>query len=138
MATHKKEVSITDLQQKILSDSLYNDMSNNAGLDDWIQKALDGTGLSTLAGATIEGLVANSNSNSISIKKANPSKEEEEFAQLMGQTGIQMLTDISDEQMIEALNAVSGANRKGGSLRTQIILLAHQKPSLRKELLHIL
>ena len=41
MATHKKEVSITDLQQKILSDSLYNDMSNNAGLDDWIQKALD-------------------------------------------------------------------------------------------------
>ena len=42
MATHKKEVSITDLQQKILSDSLYNDMSNNAGLDDWIQKALVG------------------------------------------------------------------------------------------------
>ena len=42
MATHKKEVSITDLQLKILSDSLYNDMSNNAGLDDWIQKALDG------------------------------------------------------------------------------------------------
>ena len=42
MATHKKEVSITDLQQKILPDSLYNDMSNNAGLDDWIQKALDG------------------------------------------------------------------------------------------------
>ena len=42
MATDKKEVSITDLQQKILSDSLYNDMSNNAGLDDWIQKALDG------------------------------------------------------------------------------------------------
>ena len=42
MATHKKEVSMTDLQQKILSDSLYNDMSNNAGLDDWIQKALDG------------------------------------------------------------------------------------------------
>ena len=42
MATHNKTVSITDLQQKILSDSLYNDMSNNAGLDDWIQKALDG------------------------------------------------------------------------------------------------
>ena len=38
----KKEVSMTDLQQKILSDSLYNDISNNAGLDDWIQKALDG------------------------------------------------------------------------------------------------
>ena len=42
MATHKKELSMTDLQQKILSDSLYNDISNNAGLDDWIQKALDG------------------------------------------------------------------------------------------------
>ena len=42
MATHKKELSLTDLQQKILSDSLYNDISNNAGLDDWIQKALDG------------------------------------------------------------------------------------------------
>ena len=42
MATHKKEVSMTALQQKILSDSLYNDISNNAGLDDWIQKALDG------------------------------------------------------------------------------------------------
>jgi len=42
MATHKKEVSITDLQQKILSNDLYNDISNNAGLDDWIQKALDG------------------------------------------------------------------------------------------------
>ena len=42
MATHKKEVSMTDLQQKILSDSLYNDISNSAGLDDWIQKALDG------------------------------------------------------------------------------------------------
>ena len=41
MATHKKEVSITDLQQKILSNDLYND-TDNAGLDDWIQKALDG------------------------------------------------------------------------------------------------
>ena len=41
MATHKKEVSITDLQQKILSDSLYND-TDNAGIDDWIQKAIDG------------------------------------------------------------------------------------------------
>ncbi len=41
MATHKKEVSITDLQQTILSNDLYND-TDNAGLDDWIQKALDG------------------------------------------------------------------------------------------------
>ena len=42
MATHKKEVSITDLQQKILSNDLYNDMSDNAGLDKWIQDAVDG------------------------------------------------------------------------------------------------
>ena len=42
MATHKKEVSLTDLQQKILSNDLYNDMSDNAGLDKWIQDAVDG------------------------------------------------------------------------------------------------
>ena len=42
MATHKKEVSITDLQQKILSNDLYNDISDNAGLDKWIQDAVDG------------------------------------------------------------------------------------------------
>ena len=41
MATHKKEVSLTDLQQKILSDSLHND-TDNAGLDLWIQNAYDG------------------------------------------------------------------------------------------------
>ena len=41
MATHKKEVSITDLQQKILSNDLYND-TDNAGLDLWIQNAVDG------------------------------------------------------------------------------------------------
>ena len=41
MATHKKEVSLTDLQQKILSNDLYND-TDNAGLDNWIQGAVDG------------------------------------------------------------------------------------------------
>ena len=41
MATHKKEVSITDLQQPILSNDLYND-TDNAGLDNWIQGAVDG------------------------------------------------------------------------------------------------
>ena len=41
MATHKKEVSLTDLQQKILSNDLYND-TDNAGLDTWIQNAVDG------------------------------------------------------------------------------------------------
>ena len=41
MATHTKTVSLTDLQQKILSNDLYND-TDNAGLDTWIQNAVDG------------------------------------------------------------------------------------------------
>ena len=41
MADHKKEITLTDLQQKILSNDLYND-TDNAGIDDWIQKAVDG------------------------------------------------------------------------------------------------
>ena len=41
MATHKKEVSLTDLQQKILKNDLYSD-TDNAGLDAWIQDAVDG------------------------------------------------------------------------------------------------
>jgi hypothetical protein len=41
MATHNKTVSLTDLQQKILSNDLYND-TDNAGLDNWIQEAVDG------------------------------------------------------------------------------------------------
>ena len=41
MATHTKTVSLTDLQQKILSNDLYND-TDNAGLDAWIQDAVDG------------------------------------------------------------------------------------------------
>ena len=40
MATHKKEVSITDLQQTILSNDLYND-TDYAGIDKWIQYAVD-------------------------------------------------------------------------------------------------
>ena len=41
MATHTKTVSLTDLQQNILKNDLYSDL-DNAGLDDWIQKAVDG------------------------------------------------------------------------------------------------
>ena len=41
MATHKKEVSLTDLQQKLLKNDLYSD-TDNAGLDKWIQDAVDG------------------------------------------------------------------------------------------------
>ena len=41
MATHTKTVSLTDLQQKILSNDLYND-TDNVGLDAWIQAAVDG------------------------------------------------------------------------------------------------
>ena len=41
MADHKKEITLTDLQQKILSNDLYND-TDNAGIDKWIQDAVDG------------------------------------------------------------------------------------------------
>lgn len=41
MANHTKTVTLTDLQQKILSNDLYND-TDNAGLDEWIQTAVDG------------------------------------------------------------------------------------------------
>ena len=41
MASHKKTVTLTDVQQKILSNDLYND-SDNKGIDDWIQGAIDG------------------------------------------------------------------------------------------------
>ena len=41
MATHNKTVSITDVQQKILKNDLYSD-TDNAGLDLWIQNAVDG------------------------------------------------------------------------------------------------
>ena len=41
MATNTKTVSLTDTQQKILSDALYN-AADNAGIDLWIQAALDG------------------------------------------------------------------------------------------------
>ena len=41
MATHTKTVSLTDLQQTILKNDLYSD-TDNAGLDKWIQDAMDG------------------------------------------------------------------------------------------------
>ena len=41
MADHKKEITLTDVQQKILSNDLYND-TDNKGLDDLIQAAVDG------------------------------------------------------------------------------------------------
>jgi len=41
MATHTKTISLTDLQQTILSNDLYN-AAYNAGLDLWIQNAIDG------------------------------------------------------------------------------------------------
>ena len=41
MATYNKTVSLTDVQQTILSNDLYND-TDNAGIDAWIQNAIDG------------------------------------------------------------------------------------------------
>ena len=42
MANHTKTITLTDEEQTILSDSLYNDTSNNEGIDDWIAKAIEG------------------------------------------------------------------------------------------------
>ena len=42
MANHTKTITITDVQQKILSNDLYNDVSDNAGLDAWIDAAMTG------------------------------------------------------------------------------------------------
>ena len=42
MADHTKTITLTDLQQKILSHDLYNDVSNNNGIDAWLQAAIDG------------------------------------------------------------------------------------------------
>ena len=41
MANHTKTITLTDLQQKLLSNDLYND-TDNAGIDEWIQNAVDG------------------------------------------------------------------------------------------------
>ena len=41
MANHTKSVVLTDLQQQILANDLYTD-TDNAGLDTWIQNAIDG------------------------------------------------------------------------------------------------
>jgi hypothetical protein len=42
MANHDKTITLTDLQQKILSNDLYNDTSDNAGVDAWIDGAING------------------------------------------------------------------------------------------------
>jgi len=41
MANHTKSVVLTDIQQQILANDLYTD-TDNAGLDAWIQAAVDG------------------------------------------------------------------------------------------------
>ena len=41
MANHTKTITLTDVQQKILANDLYSD-GDNAGLDEWIQSAVDG------------------------------------------------------------------------------------------------
>ena len=41
MANHTKTITLTDMQQQILSNDLYND-SDNGGLDLWLQGAIDG------------------------------------------------------------------------------------------------
>ena len=41
MANHTKTITLTDTQQKILSNDLYND-TDNAGIDTWIDGAITG------------------------------------------------------------------------------------------------
>ena len=41
MANHTKTITLSDEDQKLLSDSINND-SENAGIDAWIQTAVDG------------------------------------------------------------------------------------------------
>ena len=41
MADHTKTITLTGTQQKILSNDLYND-TDNAGIDTWLQEAMDG------------------------------------------------------------------------------------------------
>jgi hypothetical protein len=41
MANHTKTITINDDDQKVLSNDLYND-TDNAGIDAWIQAAVDG------------------------------------------------------------------------------------------------
>ena len=42
MANHTKTITLTDVQQKILSNDLYNDILDNAGIDAWIDDAIAG------------------------------------------------------------------------------------------------
>ena len=42
MANHTKTITLTDLQQNILDNDLYNDPSDNSGLDTWIDGAMTG------------------------------------------------------------------------------------------------
>jgi len=41
MANHTKTITLTDVQQKILSNDLYND-TDNVGIDAWLQEAING------------------------------------------------------------------------------------------------
>ena len=41
MADYTKTITLTETQQKILSNDIYND-TDNAGIDTWLQEAMDG------------------------------------------------------------------------------------------------
>ena len=42
MANHDKTITLTDLQQNILDNDLYNNPADNSGLDEWIDGAMTG------------------------------------------------------------------------------------------------
>ena len=42
MANHEKKITLTDLPQKLPSNDVYNDVSDNAGIDAWLDGAITG------------------------------------------------------------------------------------------------
>ena len=42
MSNHDKTITLTDLQQNILDNDLYNNTSDNSGLDAWLDAAIAG------------------------------------------------------------------------------------------------
>ena len=42
MANHEKKIILTDLQQTSLSNDLYNDVADNAGIEAWLDGAITG------------------------------------------------------------------------------------------------
>ena len=69
MANHTKTITLTDEDQKLFSDSIYND-TDNKGIDAWIQDAVDGF-IFAINNKNLEG-----NCYNLGYSEANLSKRE--------------------------------------------------------------